>query len=118
MSVWIGIVFAVALLAGLALFARRAISVLVVEIVQGRIVRANGRAPGELMRDLGDAVGGARDDGRIALVLEDGGVAVRVTGLGPNAEQRVRNVVGRFPAVRLKTAPRVNVRRALPGKSG
>lgn len=110
MSAWLGILFAVVLLVGLALFARRAATVLVVEVVRGRVVRARGRATGEMMRDMADALSGA-SDGKIELVLEDRGVAVRIVGLGANAEQRVRNVVGRFPSARLKTAPLVNVRR-------
>ncbi len=43
------------------------------------------------------------------LHLEDGGVSVRIDGLDAGAAQQVRNVVG-VPAVRLKTARRVDVR--------
>ena len=40
--------------------------------------------------------------------LEQGRVAVRADGgLGDGTMQRLRNVVGRFPAARIKSAPRV-----------
>lgn len=110
MPAWMGIFFAVALLVALAVAARRATTVLVVEVVAGRVTRARGRAPGEMLSDLRDAVRGARNEGRIVLHLEDGGVSVRIDGLDVGAAQQVRNVVGRFPAARLKTARRVDVR--------
>lgn len=110
MSLWIGLVIAAALLVALAAAARRATSVLVVEVREGRVIGAEGRASGEMLRDLKDAVREARGDGRVELVLEDGGVSVRVDGLDPGSAQRVRNVVGRFPAARLKTAPRLRER--------
>ena len=109
-SSWLGVLFAVLLLLAVAVAARRAATVLVVGVAQGRITRARGRAPGEMLRDLGDAVRGA-GDGRVELHLSEGGVEVRIQGLTPEAAQRVRNVVGRFPAPRLKTASRVDIRR-------
>ena len=118
MPVWMGVVFAVLLLVALAIAARRATTVLVVEVARGRVVRASGRAPGEMLRDLGDAVEAGRASGRVELLLADGGVDVLVVGLDAGASQRVRNVVGRFPAARLKTAPRVDIRRAAPPDRG
>lgn len=111
MPVWLSILFAAALLLALVAAARRAATVLVVDVDEGRITRARGRAPGELLRDLGDVVRAAGGTGRIELHLEDGGVGLRVSGLAPGAQQQVRNVVGRFPAARLRTAPRVHIRR-------
>lgn len=112
MPVWMGVLFAALLLALLAIAARRATTVLVIEVSGGRVVRAAGRASGEMLRDLGDALAMGRATGRVELHLASGGVDIRIVGLDAGASQRVRNVVGRFPAARLKTAPRVDIRRA------
>jgi hypothetical protein len=112
MQAWIGILFAAALILAIAIAARRATTVLVIDVDGGRIKRARGRATGEMLRDLGDAVSASSATGRIELHLEGGGVSLRAQGFDAGAEQRVRNVVGRFPAARLRTAPKVNIARS------
>lgn len=104
---WLGLVFAAALLLALGIAARRAATVLVVRVEAGRVVGLRGRAPGELLRDLGDIFERANATGRLELRLESGGVTAVPHDFDAPTCQQIRNVVGRFPAARLKTAPRV-----------
>lgn len=110
MSGWIAVVFAVGLLGAFVLLARRATTVLVVRAEAGRVVGLRGRAPGELLRELQDVFERSNATGQVELRLEDRGVAVHADGLDAATRQQVRNVVGRFPPARLKTAPRVRPR--------
>jgi hypothetical protein len=105
--VWSSIVFAALLLAALIFAARRATTVLEMRVHRGRVQAQRGRAPGELLRDLHDIFARAEVTGRLVLRLEDGGISVHAPDFGPDAQQQIRNVVGRFPPARLKTAPRV-----------
>lgn len=107
---WFPFVVAIALLVALAVAARRATTVLFVRVEAGRIVEQRGRAPGELLRDLADIVGRNRSTGALALRLDSGEVAPELTGFDAAAAQQIRNLLGRFPAARLKTAPRVKPR--------
>lgn len=100
------VAFSVAL-GALAWASRRALEVLVLEVREGDIVRRRGRASAELLREIGDVVERSRPTGRIVLRLEGGRVMVRTTGIDETTTQRLRNVVGRFPTARLKTAPRL-----------
>lgn len=103
----VGVVLILAVLALLALAVRRALELLVVEARDGRVIGARGRAPGELLREIEDVVARGRATGRIVVRLEGGRAAVRASGLDDATTQRLRNVVGRFPTARLKTAPRL-----------
>lgn len=107
MSSWWSLVFAAALLCVLWIAARRAASVLVIHVEAGRVVEIRGRAPGELLHDLTDIFERARATGRVELLLDGGQVAVSCRGLSDGTEQQIRNVVGRFSAARLKSAPQV-----------
>lgn len=95
------------LVAALVFAASRALQVLVVDVEAGRIVRRRGRATPELLREIADVAERANATGRVTLRLEGGQVAVRTRGLGEGTEQRLRNVVGRFPKARLLQAPRL-----------
>lgn len=110
MSGWIAFLFAALLLGALVIAARRATSVLVVHAEEGRVVGLRGRAPGELLHDLQDVLARSRATGRVELRIEDRGVTVYTRSLDAATEQQIRNVVGRFPAARLKTAPPVRPR--------
>jgi hypothetical protein len=90
---------------GLAVRANRRLLVLRVEA--GRIVSARGRAPGELLHDFSDVFRRAGVSCRVALVVREGRVVVDVGPGGEAVVQQLRNVVGRFPVPRLRTAARV-----------
>jgi hypothetical protein len=109
-SSWVGLVVAAALLLALVIAARRAATVLALRVEDGRVIERRGRAPGEMLRDLEDVFERSKATGTIELRLDDGGVAVHARDLDAGTEQQVRNVVGRFPAARLKSAPRVRAR--------
>ncbi len=98
----LGVIAAFALIALLVRESRR---LLVLRVERGEIVAARGRAPAELFNDLGDALKRARATCHVVLVLREGRVAVDVSGSASDAlRQQLRNVVGRFPVARLRTA--------------
>ncbi len=107
---WLPFVIAGALLLGLVLAARRATTVLFVRAVAGEVVELRGRAPGELLRDLGDVFARNEATGSLTLRLDSGEVAAETADFDAATAQQIRNVLGRFPAARLKTAPRVRER--------
>ncbi len=107
---WLPFVIAAALLVALVIAARRATTVLFVRAEAGRIVELRGRAPGELLRDLGDIFQRNEATGALVLRLDSGEVAADTPGFDAATAQQIRNVLGRFPAARLKTAPRVRAR--------
>lgn len=107
MDLPLGVVLVLAVLGALVLAVRRALELMVLEARDGRVVTARGRSPAELLREIEDILDRARATGRIVVRLEAGHVAVRATGLDEGTMQRLRNVVGRFPPARLKSAPRI-----------
>lgn len=107
MSVW-AVVGVIAVFIAIALAVRANRRLLVLRVENGRIARARGRAPGELLHDFGDVFRQTGVSCRVALVLSEGRVIVDASGPGADAvRQRLRNVVGRFPVQRLRTAPPV-----------
>lgn len=91
--------------------ARQTRVLLVIEVSAGRILRLSGRAPAELCSDLEDVLSRSMATGKVVLFLEGGRATVRATGSMDEAtKQRLRNVVGRFPVARLKSARRVERR--------
>ncbi|MDI1444051.1 DUF3634 family protein [Polyangium sp. 6x1] len=81
---------------------------LVVEAEGGKVARLSGRAPADLAADIEDILARSRATGTIVLRLEGGRVVVRAEkGIDETTAQRLRNVVGRFPVARLRTARRV-----------
>jgi hypothetical protein len=73
----------------------------------GKIVKAKGRAPGELLHDVEDIFGRARCSGRATVRIRSGRAEVDAPALPNNVVQQLRNVIGRFPLPRLRTAPEI-----------
>lgn len=97
-----------AVVAFVAYAAWRATIVFEVRADAGRVVRARGRMPAELLRELSDVLGRANATGRVRGRLASGEVRIEVSGgIGPDLEQRIRNVTGRFPAARIKTGAKI-----------
>jgi hypothetical protein len=101
----IAILFVVAI--GILYAARRAITLFEIVAEAGKIAGARGRIPPELLRDLEDVFARAKASGKLRVHLDGGRAQVDASGLDDPTLQRVRNVVGRFPIARLKTAPRL-----------
>jgi hypothetical protein len=85
----------------------RATVVFEVRASNGKVVSARGRMPPEMFRDVSDVLERSKASGTVRGRLEQGRVAVRASGLDDGVVQRLRNVVGRFPAARIKTAKRL-----------
>jgi hypothetical protein len=97
-----------AVVAAIAYVAWRATIVFELHADAGRVARARGRMPAELFRELSDVLGRAKATGRVRGRLASGEVRLEVAGaIGPDVEQRLRNVTGRFPAARIKTGPKI-----------
>lgn len=91
--------------------ARQTRVLLVIEVSGGRIVRMSGRGPAELCSDLEDVLARSMSTGKVVLFLEGGRATVRATGsMDEGTKQMLRNVVGRFPIARLRSARRVERR--------
>ncbi len=103
----VGVLLVLAAVGALVLAVRRALELFVLEARDGQLVTARGRSPAELLREIEDILDRARASGTIVVRLEAGHAAVRATGLDEATTQRLRNVVGRFPTARLKTAPQI-----------
>lgn len=79
-----------------------------IHVERGRILRLEGRAPGDLVHDVEDVLARSRATGHIVVKLEGDRAVVRVSGaLDEGTVQQLRNVVGRFPTARLRAARRV-----------
>ena len=110
MEVLIGLALLALALVAIGAAIARALHVLDLRVERGEVLRASGRASGELLRELEDVLARAGATGRVLLRIEGGKVAVRTFGLDEGTTQRIRNVVGRFPTARLKQAPRLRGR--------
>lgn len=79
-----------------------------IRVESGRVVKLEGRAPGDLVHDVEDVLTRSRASGTVIVRLEGDRAAVRVQGqFDEGTTQRLRNVVGRFPTARLRAARRV-----------
>lgn len=97
---------------GLFAAARSAQRLLVVEVVRGVVKKADGRAPPTLLQDFDDVLAKTKTDATVVLLVRRGEVTVETNGeIDEAVTQRLRNVVGRFPAARLRTAPLTKRRR-------
>ncbi len=86
--------------------------VLEVHVQQGVVKKLEGRAPMALVHDVEDVLSRARASGRVVVQFEGGRAVVHVSDeIGEGPAQQLRNVVGRFPAARLRAAQRVKRQR-------
>ncbi len=100
-AVWI-------VLALLGAFASRRL--LVVDVENGKIVRAGGKVPSDFYAEVVDVLDRAKATGRCEVRIVKGHAVVLGTrGLSDTAAQRIRNVVGRFPLARLRAGRPVRV---------
>jgi hypothetical protein len=105
---WIAIIGLLAFIYGVIAAVDASRRLLAVEVNHGRIVKLEGRAPGDLVHDVEDIVAMSKASGRIVVLLEGERAAVRVSGeIDEGTAQRLRNVVGRFSTARLRAARRV-----------
>jgi len=101
----------VLLVLAVALAARRALTLFIVEVRNGHVVRARGRIPPSLLNDF-LVVCPRGHDQRIAISCRIEQGRARLTARGPltgDSLQQLRNLVGLWPLPRLKSAPRVRI---------
>lgn len=104
---WAALVAMLAVFVYVALAARASRRLLVVDVRDGEIVGARGRAPGELLHDFQDALRSGSANGTIAIVVERGSASMEARGdFDEGTKQRLRNVLGRFSLPRLRGAPK------------
>jgi hypothetical protein len=89
--------------------AKRQLTLFVIWVQRGRITSIKGRLPQRLLDDIADIA--RREDCRdlrIICRIEDSQARLGTYGAtSPGLEQMLRNVVGEYPVLRLKQAPRV-----------
>lgn len=79
-----------------------------IHVQKGRVLRLEGRAPGDLVHDVEDVLARSRPSGHVVVKLEGNRAVVESSGdFDEGTMQQLRNVVGRFPTARLKAARRV-----------
>jgi len=105
---WIAIAGLLAFVYGVIAAVDASRRLLDIRVEHGRVVKLEGQAPGDLVHDVEDVVARSKSSGRIEVQLDGDRAAVRVSGeIDEGTAQRLRNVVGRFPAARLRAARRV-----------
>jgi hypothetical protein len=102
----IALVCVIACFGGILWLAKRARTIFVVVVREGRVVTARGRLAPTMLHDLEDVFRATRSTGRVTAYVARGALAIDAPGLSENAAQRVRNVVGVVPLPRLRTAPK------------
>jgi hypothetical protein len=107
-STWLAILGIAFCLWFVAWRAKRQLTLFVIRIDAGRIVDVKGRMPQRLLSDIADVVQlERRRELRIICRLEGGQARTAVYGdTDPGFEQMLRNLVGEYPVLRLKQAPR------------
>ncbi|MET0340118.1 MAG: DUF3634 family protein [Polyangiales bacterium] len=101
-----GTLVVVAMLA-LVWAATRARALCVLSVREGRMLIMRGSLPASLLEALADVVARDRTRRGVLQVLRDGDRArLTARGLGPEAAQRARNVLGTYTLTRLVNAPR------------
>ena len=101
----------VILVCAVVLAARRALTLFVIEIKTGQVVRASGRIPPSLLNDF-LAVCPRRLNARLVIRcrIEQGRARLITQGpLAADTIQQLRNLLGLWPLVRLKAAPRIRI---------
>ena len=105
---WIAVIGLVAFVIGVIVAVDASRRLLDIHVDQGRILKLEGKAPGELVNDVTDVLERSRVTGRIVVRFEGDRAAVRATGeVDEGTVQRLRNVVGRFSTARLRAGHRV-----------
>jgi hypothetical protein len=101
----VGVAVSAILAAGLVWAARRATELFAVRIEHGRATHLRGRIPPALFSEIADVC--ARppvERATLRAVLHGGTPALEITGAVSEAQaQRLRNVLGRFPAARIRS---------------
>jgi hypothetical protein len=89
--------------------ARRALTLFVIEIRQGHVVRAHGRIPPALLNDLlVVSPPGLAHRWVVRCRIEQGRARLTTEGpLNQDTLQQLRNLLGLWPLARLKSAPRI-----------
>jgi hypothetical protein len=105
---WIAIAGLLAFIYGVIAAVDASRRLLDIHVDRGRVVKLEGRAPGDLVHDVEDVLARSKVSGRIVVQLEGDRAAVRISGeMDEGTVQQLRNVVGRFPTARLRAARRV-----------
>jgi hypothetical protein len=103
------VAFAAAALAALWWNARAALTIAVLDVENGAIRRVRGGLAPGVLADIADVLAKppvAR--GRVRVVRNAGAARVEIHGdIGPEHAQRLRNVIGNVPFVRLASGSRV-----------
>ncbi|MGO8993431.1 MAG: DUF3634 family protein [Polyangiaceae bacterium] len=97
------VVATIAALACLALAARRAITLCVIEVRNGSIQVTRGGIAPRLLADIGDVVARPRAmSATLRIVRSQGSAALSASGdLSDGQRQRIRNVIGSVPLAKL-----------------
>lgn len=97
------VVFALAF----AFWVRRATDLFVLKVSRGGVRFVRGRIPPSLLRELKDVLRGAGHDGVVRVVHERGEARLIVDGtFDEGTQQRLRNVIGRYPLQRIRAGGR------------
>jgi len=101
----VGVAVSAILAVGLVWAARRATELFAVRIEGGRAKHLRGRMPPALFTEIADICGRPPiERATLRAVLQGGTPALQITGAVSDAQaQRLRNVLGRFPAARIRS---------------
>jgi hypothetical protein len=81
----------------------------VLRVRGGKVLVVRGRIPQRLLDDIRDVVRSSRvGDGVLRCVVEDGRAAIRASNdrLTSAAQQQLRNTLGMWPVVKIRSAPK------------
>jgi dissimilatory sulfite reductase (desulfoviridin) alpha/beta subunit len=85
---------------------RRAGTLFVVSVREGRVARTNGRIPARLLSEIADIIErGGVTRANIRATVRDGAPVLHFEGdMSPGIQQQVRNVVGQFSAAQIRNS--------------
>ena len=108
MNVWLLAALAGAVLVALYITARRAITVVDLEVCRGEVRVVRGGIAPPILADLRDVAAQPRiEAAHIRVVRSNGRAEVQLSGIATEAQaQRIRNVIGSVPLARLVNARR------------
>jgi hypothetical protein len=91
----------------LARAAKKQLRLFTIVVEAGRITKVLGRIPQRLLDDVSDVIARERPKNlRLECRLEGGRAVVDFSdGTDPGLRQLIRNLIGEYPALRLKSAP-------------